>query len=358
MPGSDLNLDLPTLSDTMADVVSKLVTAIETIEADLEPRVTAGELDISTNLSLGGAALTNVGGVRLTGGESTEVGTLYLHSDGEIYVVTSAGEIQLTADGAINIASVGTIGGDFGGANPAAVTYNDVAGEFRFTEDTGVWADLVGDDLILKSDSGSVRVGVDNAITTARTFNFKSLPASGVGGLAYDASNNALVDATVTRETVTHLFTSLNCSSTMTADVIKHGDQVLIQPITLFSAGYTTGAGLTANADTGYAYVSLAAGDEARIPLHGLRVGHRLKKIKVYGIDVGSFVPTFTITRKIGLSSSATHAFSGAADGSDAYEMTLSVQPTLAAVDTVWLRIQAHASGTYLIHFALTVDAP
>jgi hypothetical protein len=177
MPGSDLNLELPTLADTMADVVAKLVTALEVIEADLEPRITAGELDISTELSLGGAPLTNAAGVRLSGGSSSVVGTIY-ESDGDFFMVSGEGLVQLTADGGINVAAAGVIGGDYGGANPATVTYSDGDGEYDFKEEPGVWADIGADDIVLHSAAGSVTVSVDDAISTDRALNIKDLPLS------------------------------------------------------------------------------------------------------------------------------------------------------------------------------------
>lgn len=280
MPGTDLNLDLPTAADTLADMRAKIVTAIEAIEADLAPRVTAGQLDLTTNVSLGGAALTNVGGVRLVGGESTEVGTLYIGSD-ELKVVTSEGTVQLTLNGAINIVAAGTIGGDYGGVNPAAVVYNDVAGEFRFTEDTGIWADLVADDLKLNGTLGSVSIGVDAALSGAKTVNFKSLPAAGIGGLVYDAANTALVDASLNRETSTHLFTAVDMAGdlniaggiTMTG-TIKHGDHSQSGPIVYPNVVLTLGVvssngtkpGITMDASSGvYVYIPAALKSTERV---------------------------------------------------------------------------------------------
>ncbi len=193
MPGVDLDLDLPSLSDNMAIIVAKLVTALSAVEDDLAPQITSGELDLDTAVSLGGNALTNVGGVRLTGGESAVVGTLYIGDD-ELQIVTAAGTVQITADGALNLASVGAIVGDYGGSNPARVTYDDMSGEYRFTEDTGVYADLVADDLILHGAAGQIRFGIDAALTGSKTVLFKSLP-TGSGLLAYKASDNAIIDA-------------------------------------------------------------------------------------------------------------------------------------------------------------------
>lgn len=176
----------------MADVVSKLVTAISAIEDDLTDKVVPAEININGSLSMNGATLTNTGAVQfVSGNDPTAAGSVY-YSAGEFYAIDSTGVVQLTANGALNFAAAGAIVGDYGGVNPAKVTYNDAAGEYRFTEDTGVWADLVADDLVLKSASGSVRFGVTNDITTDRSFFIKSLPASGISILTYDASDSSV----------------------------------------------------------------------------------------------------------------------------------------------------------------------
>ncbi len=165
MPGVDLNLDLPTLADTFSDVVTKLVTAIEAIAADIEPRITGGQLEINTEVSMGGAPLINVGGLRLAGGETTVPGAIYVNGDHDFLVTTDAGPVQLTLNGTINVAALGTIGGDYGGINPAVVYYDNTSGEYRFTEEPGVWADVAVDDLLLNGDAGILRLQFDDAAT-------------------------------------------------------------------------------------------------------------------------------------------------------------------------------------------------
>jgi hypothetical protein len=324
----------------MANVVAKTAAALAALEADIEAKITAGALDITTNLSMGGAALAKVGGVRLGGGESAVIGTLYM--DEELAVVTAAGVVQITSGGTLNVAALGTIGGDYGGENPASVTFDDISGEYRFNEDTSVWADLVAGDLVLKGAAGSVRVGVDAGVSGAKTFNFKSFPASGVGGLAFDAASNGLVDATVTRETATHLFTSISCSGTMTAATIKHGDQVISEPLTAFRVGIASGAGVSAaDSVAGHPYTLVPATVVARWPITGLRAGNRVKKIKIHGIAGGASNPTITALSQTGVNSAPTlaHMSAGTFLINNYYEMTLDTPLTLASGQSVWVEI-------------------
>ncbi len=223
MPGIDLNLDLPTLADPLVDVVSKLTTAISTIEDDLADQITSGEIDINATLSANGQALINVGGLQLAGGVSTTTGTLY--TDGQdLFYRSAAGTVQITAAGAIDVASLGTIGGDYG-AGTALVTYDLASQEYRFFHDpANTYADLVADDMVVMTSfgGGSVRIGSDPTITTARSFIFKDLPTAGISCLVYDATTSTVEDAQTSRITNDVKVTTLNASGNVTANDSKH----------------------------------------------------------------------------------------------------------------------------------------
>lgn len=206
----------------MATVVSKTAVALAAIEDRLELKVTPASLNMNAALPMGGNQLTGVGALTLVDtANPTAAGSVYYHG-GEFYAIDATGTIQLTLNGNLNVGATGTIVGDYGGANPARVTYDDASGEYRFTEETNIWADLVADDVVLKSAAGSVRLGVTNDITTARLFLFKELPTAGVSMLTYDASNSTVNDAQTLRATNDVKVTTLNASGNVTAADHKH----------------------------------------------------------------------------------------------------------------------------------------
>lgn len=282
--GSDISLDLPIPGDTYADITAKLKAAIEVLQEVLEASIDSGSLDLTTALSLHGAPIINVGGLRLTGGQSSEIGTVYTDGSGELHTVTPSGDIQLTLNGDINVAALGTIGGDYGGGNPAAVTYDDASAEYRFVEDVNQWASLVAKEFIAKNNSGggSVAFGVDSAITSAKTFKIKSLPASGVSGLAYVAADGTVVDANQTRETLTHKFTSID----LTGKIYQGEDSIEIalsdykQPgasaaiVVDFNFGGSDNIAFTLPSGSNVAYFFIK---------HNLPVGKRIKSVKMTG---------------------------------------------------------------------------
>ena len=216
MPGITLNLNLPLLSDTMATMVAKTSIALSAIQDDLAGKINPSEMNINSALDMAGSQLKNTGSLALVAGNiPTLPGSMY-YNLGEFYVVDSTGIVRLTSGGALDASSIGAISG-LGGTN-AAVTYDLASTQFRFTSNVGVYADLVARNVILQGSAGSVQIGVDPAINSARQFNIKSLPATGVSLLVYNGSTSTLEDGAVTGVTNT-LAGSLAIAGSLTAAV-------------------------------------------------------------------------------------------------------------------------------------------
>lgn len=342
MPGTDLNLDLPSLSDPMSTIVSKLTIALSAIEDDLEPAITPGQININSALSMNGAALTNVGSVQLASGNAPTTPGSFYYADGEFHAVDSTSDVRITLNGAIDASSVGGISGM--GGTDAAVTYDLASTQFRFTSDTGVWADLVARKLILESASGSVAFAVDNAITTARQFNVKSLPSSGVSLLAYDASGSALVDNDVTRATNDLKVTNVDASGNVavTGNITLSGG--FIHPDMKYTVpthnGSATGTTCTATIYglTFATRFTTGATWRQHIPL---RVGQRVKAITLhcttYNIAGASGTPAqpklelWKYTSALALTVVQSQAFSAVGTAT----LTIS-SPAAAASDDIW----------------------
>lgn len=245
MPGVNLNLSLPSLSDNLATIVSKTATALSAIQNDLTPKVTAGEININAALPFNGNAATGLGSIQLaTGNTPTAAGSVY-YLNGEFYCIDSTGTIQLTANGSLNASGFGAIVGDYGGVNPARVTYVAASSQYQFTSSAGVWADLVARSIILEGSAGTVQLGVDAAINTARVANFKSLPTSGVSVLVYNAATSTIEDGGVTQ-----VSNALVSTASIKASALKFSTQVRVvipacDGMTFSGTGHTPSSGGT-----------------------------------------------------------------------------------------------------------------
>lgn len=214
MIGTNLNLSLPALSDSLSTIVSKTAVALDAIQTSIADKATQAALSFSSSLDLNGNALTNVTSIQLAEGNYNQLPGAMFYALGEFFVTDSVATIQLTKNGVLNITAGGGFTGDYGAVGVgAAAEYNDAAGEFRFTVDPGDYADLVCDDLVLNGSTGIVRLGVDSAITTTRTINVKSLPSSGVSVLAYDAATLTLEDGATKTISGTQNFTNVKVSA-------------------------------------------------------------------------------------------------------------------------------------------------
>jgi len=274
MPGVDLNLDLPTPNDPFVTALAKIVAAFVAIEEDLEPRIGAGSLDIDTELSMNGAALTNVGGVRLQNGESAVVGTLYM--DEEFHVVTTAGDVQLTLNGVLNVTALGTIGGDYGGFDPANVTFVTTSDDYFFRSDATTFADVQVRDIILNGAAGTFRLGVDAGLSGDQEIRFKSVPVTGHGMFAFNSADNSLVDAAGVVPVVGGMTFGANID--IGNNKILHGQQTITVPIAL---GDCVNLFANTTAQVGVPGVALGSNESTYIRLPPLRAGERIISVKV-----------------------------------------------------------------------------
>lgn len=217
MIGTDLNLILPTLSDPLTTIVSKIAVALSTIKDSHAQRATPAALNINSNLSFGGNHATNVGGVVLaTGNAPTAAGSFY-YSGGYFYIRDATGIIRLSNAGTIDVSSSGAIGGDYGqGGNPATVVYDDASGQYRFKEDATTWADLVADDLVLMESAGGadfVRLTAPAAVTTPYTVTFPAAPPAALSVMHMAADGTLSTSRALAVDSVT-------ASGTITAAVV------------------------------------------------------------------------------------------------------------------------------------------
>jgi hypothetical protein len=274
MIGTNPNITLPAGTDPLVTVVAKTAAALSALATSVADKATPAALNINGPLALAGNALTQVSTVSLVAGNSSQSpGSIYYGTDGEFYMVDGTGTaIKMTANGVINIGGTGGFVGDYVASNSTGAAFDLASGQFRFTKSAGAsWADLVAANMILEGTSGTVKLGVDNAVTTAKTINVKSLPASGVSVLVYNAATSTLEDGAVTAPTNTVATITIGTLTT-TADN-KHTD---IKHMSVPMAPAQSGVNVTV---TDLNLVSSNTGWSYNTPVIPLRVGDRIKTI-------------------------------------------------------------------------------
>lgn len=275
MIGTDLNLSLPTLADTYSAAIAKVATALQAIEDSIAQKATPAGLDITSNLSIGGNHLTNVGGIILAAGNSpTSAGSLY-YTGGNFYAKDATGVIQLTAGGAINLSAIGAIGGDYG-SGPESFNYDLASTEFRARASGSAWADLVVDDVVLMEPSGNEFVRLHApALAASYTVEFPAAVPSETS-LLQMSSSGVLTASNVLPEldANTHVVVS------GTGDY-KHGEK--IETMAIPFGAYVSGGVATRTFTSSTFRWSLPAGCVMYVPFARLRAGWRLKRVYAYG---------------------------------------------------------------------------
>lgn len=292
MPGVDLALDLPSLADSLTEIVTKLTVALSAIQDDLAGDVTPSEMDINTSLSFAGNYATNVGALGLVGGNAPSTAGSVYYSDGEFYAIDSTGVVQLTSNGSVNVTGTGGITGDYG-AGSETVSYDNGLQEYSFTSSPGVYADIICDDVVLHSATGSVRLGCDDAITTARLATIKSLPAAGVSFLVYNAATSTIEDGGVTAVTNAPTFSALTLTTLTVTNPIIHGDEGIV--LSMNAGATTTGTVSLTNRAFTRSGVGTATWEQSIC----LKKGDRIKKAGVYVHVVGAPTVTVQIIRNV-----------------------------------------------------------
>ena len=295
MIGTNLNLDLPSLSDTYAQALAKTAAGLSAIQDSLADRATPAALNINAPLDFGGNAITNCTSVQLASGNTPNVAGSLFYLNGEFYAVDATGVVQITANGQLNAASIGGIGGDYGGINPAAVTFDEASSQYRFYEDggAGTWADVVARSIILEGTNGDVQIQVDDAINTSRILSIKSLPGSGVKLLVYNAATSTLEDASVTNPDALSVAGDVTATGTVTADKLKFsGTKTLIIGAAEAQSTFATASGH--NLATNTARWGLAANSNPIVYPVKLPVGARITGYKVFFRKVTTSATTIT----------------------------------------------------------------
>lgn len=346
MIGTDLNLSLPTLADTYSIAIGKVATALQSIEDSIADRATPTGLNLTANLSLVGNHLTNVGGLILASGNIPVVAGSVYYNGTNFYVRDATGIIQLTAAGAINVAGVGGISGDYGGSNPATASYDEASGEFRFKEESTLYADVRVDDVILMepgaSPVDSVRLTAQ-AMTTSYTVTFPAaVPA--VQSLVQMSPAGAI---TTGGATVDHDITlAANRNFTVSGSgKYKHGTKELYFPV-LASLAKTTAGVISQPTDKPVANVPISC--VGYLPLTGVPIDALLRTLTVNTTNNIGTGTTFSLAYFDYATNAWVNATAETVSGSISKITTLTLVTPIAmsGVGTLWVKVTTNAGST------------
>jgi hypothetical protein len=170
MTTENMDLDLPVVGSTPGPTyATKIKQALETIDehdhsSGKGVKIPASGLNIQTDLELNGNQLTETEAVEFATQSATLSGNEKIYSvGGELYFNNDDGTpVKITSGSGLNLASTGTIGGDYGGVGVNAdVSYNNTTKKFSFTRESGIGADIAVSEVHVQyPDVGTVPVKI------------------------------------------------------------------------------------------------------------------------------------------------------------------------------------------------------
>jgi hypothetical protein len=148
------------------------------------PKIPVAGLDLQADLTINSNSHTDVKSVKFTSQSSslTTTNAVYV-VNGELYFADNGGtNVQITSGGGLNLASTGTIGGDYAQVGvTATVTYSDTTKTYSFLQAAGSTAKLYSAKISLAdSAGGSNAVGIIPPVGLASGYDL-TLPITAPG---------------------------------------------------------------------------------------------------------------------------------------------------------------------------------
>lgn len=256
MPGSPLDLEYPVTGDSVYDVLRKFSDNFQTLETDLEAKVSESDILVGGPLSVRDNPIQDVGQVVMSPQvvAPTAEGTLS-YANGYWYVADAVGAIRLTdGSGGFNSSGFKGIGGDYGAGDPSEVTYSASAGLYEFTDDPGVYSDGAFEAVKFMRAAGSIAVSAPSGVTGALTLTLPEPPASGTSMLTLTSAGVLEADAAVTNA---QTFAAITATTVTAGSLLRTTakTQAISLPTALLLSttglGFTSGVWRTSGANSG-----------------------------------------------------------------------------------------------------------
>lgn len=287
--GDDWTLPIPanTGGGTFATQINAVLT--ELTERVSEP-LTIAAIGWNSDADAENHSLNNVAQVGLydQSSLSTDVGAITSFG-GELYFISSAGAIQLTENGGLNVAALVGIVGDYGSGNPARVSFEDASATYHFYDDMagGDYANVKVATLKLDSTAGTNVLTVDWGGSANATYTLPPAVPAGTALLRMESDGDIVTTGTVSEALTLSgvLTTSANVVLTGAAKVL-HGNQTYY-----VQAPDTASTSLTAYsapdpADASYGFgtwnINAAAADTIYFQLPTYPAGGRIKFVTIH----------------------------------------------------------------------------
>lgn len=346
--GDPITESAPAVGSTgYAATINALLTEIK---ARVTAKVLTSSLDVAdAALDMNNQAVQNAGSVGLYSQGSvaaTPYGRLVRYN-GNLYYVDTSGSVQITDGANLNRAGLGTIGGDYGVGNTAALNFVEGTSTFEFYENpTGPsWAIVKCGKVDIVGTAANV-TSLDSQATTSYTISLPpDNPAANRSVLTVDSAGNMDHDQAITNDIVLSGSTK-----------VQHGNRTL----TIFApASFIQVAGTAVvPAGTGLPTTSAA---QFYIGIHGIPVGARIVSVSVYirrSVTAGNAQAQLFGLTSAGVNTAIGVAASSAVTNADVTLTQAGINHTVLSTSGYNVWVSLPTSGDTLRIVTVTYDQP
>jgi hypothetical protein len=359
--GAPLSITLPQVQVTLGpewanDLNTALQTIIDAVEAGVR---TAVGLLVDADVAFNAFSATSIGTLVFTNQSGAIATTLALYyRDGDLWANDVDGnQIQITAAGTLNAAALGGIVGDYGGSNPAKVTYVEAASTYVFTQDPNVPAKVdVGDIKLRKAGETSpnaITIAAPAALAGAYSFTMPAALPVGPYDSVVKISNAGVLAAS---DSTVMVLPGLSID----APAVLHDIAVLSIPASMMSSKTTTGW-LATDTSSLFNWQHATAAVEALTCPIPILVGDAVGSVTLY-CQQGAATLNLLVCQLVDLNMStgsittrSDAVGSGAINGTLTIVLTGISGATLAAGHVLLLKITTASSTTNKIVYAAEV---
>lgn len=349
--GDNISTDVPTVGALGTGYAADLRTILLEVVARLEARVPLGSLAAGSageSIDLNNTPVKNAEYLGLYAGSSAPSGTPYgrwARYNGNVYWVDASGAVQITAGANLNAAGIGGIVGDYGGSDPARVSFVGASERYDF------WDDQAGGgyamtrartyEAVDEATGRTVSIRPDTSI--AASYNFllpDNDPAAGVSVLTINSSGKLQLGESAA---ITNL-------PSFTGGP-KHDDHTEWYSAASLARYVVVGNAALNEDDATDEHGEIDAGAAISTLDYFLPsppVGRRVKSVSVRHVKTGSGTETLTVTLYSIADGVSTSLASATSTAEGAYTtVTATATSTVAAATRYKVRVAYTTTGAY-----------
>jgi hypothetical protein len=317
-------LDLPTPSSTIGpDWSVDLNTALTTVDSHDHTsgsgqKVPTGGLNINADLNFNDNGLNSLNEATFKANTTDTATNLTIWvKNGDLYYKDSGGNaIQMTSGGAVNVGSVGGIGGDYS-TTSATLFYTDASLTYFFQDSTSAASKIDIGELACTIVSPTTRIGNVDGTAALPTYTFASDTDTGMWRSGADTLNFSTggterleIDSTGIDATV-----DINTSTNMQAVDITATDNLLAS----LGAVATPSHSFTGDLDTGMwssaaDIINFSAGGTEVLEIDGTSIDATVDLITSTNMQAVDITATDNLLASLGAVGTPSHTFTGDTD--------------------------------------------